>query len=68
MHLNDAKGVCGSRLDRHDSIGKGNIGLEAFKRLVEDHRTDDIPLILETPDEALWTEEIALLKSFASGN
>jgi deoxyribonuclease-4 len=55
-------------LDRHDSIGKGNIGLEAFKRLVEDHRTDDIPLILETPDEALWTEEIALLKSFASGN
>ena len=68
MHLNDAKGVCGSRLDRHDSIGKGNIGLEAFKRLIEDHRTDNIPLILETPDESLWTAEIALLKSFASGN
>jgi deoxyribonuclease-4 len=65
MHLNDAKGVCGSRLDRHDSIGKGNIGLETFKRLVRDPRTDDIPLILETPDESLWKEEISLLKSFA---
>ena len=65
MHLNDAKGVCGSRLDRHDSIGKGNIGLETFKRLVRDSRTDDVPLILETPDESLWKEEISLLKSFA---
>ena len=65
MHLNDAKGVCGGKLDRHDSIGKGNIGLETFKRIVSDPRTADIPLILETPDESLWSEEIALLKSFA---
>lgn len=65
MHLNDAKGVCGGRLDRHDSIGKGNIGIDTFKRLIADPRTEDIPLILETPDESIWKEEIALLKSFA---
>ena len=65
MHLNDAKGICGSRLDRHDSIGKGNIGVEAFKRLLADCRTENVPLILETPDESLWAEEIAMLRSFA---
>lgn len=65
MHLNDAKGSCGSRLDRHDSIGRGNIGVETFKRLIEDPRTDNVPLILETPDENIWKDEIALLKSFA---
>ena len=66
MHLNDAKGSCGSRLDRHDSIGRGNIGVETFKRLIEDPRTDNVPLILETPDENIWKDEIALLKSFAN--
>ena len=66
MHLNDAKGVCGGRLDRHDSIGKGNLGIETFRRIISDPRTDNIPLILETPDEAIWSEEIALLKSFAA--
>ena len=65
MHLNDAKESCGSRLDRHDSIGRGNIGVETFKRLIEDPRTDNVPLILETPDENIWKDEIALLKSFA---
>lgn len=64
MHLNDAKGVCGGRLDRHDSIGKGNIGIETFRKLIRDKRTDGIPLILETPDESIWSEEIAMLKSF----
>ena len=66
MHLNDAKGVCGGRLDRHESIGKGNIGIEAFKRLLQDKRCEEIPLILETPDESVWAEEISLLKSFNS--
>lgn len=66
MHLNDAKGSCGGRLDRHDSIGRGNIGVETFKRLIEDPRTDNVPLILETPDENIWKDEIALLKSFAN--
>ena len=64
MHLNDAKGVCGGRLDRHDSIGKGNIGIETFRKILKDKRTENIPLILETPDESIWSEEIALLKSF----
>ena len=68
MHLNDAKGVCGGKLDRHDSIGKGHIGLETFRKIVSDPRSADIPLILETPDESLWKEEIALLKSFTRGD
>ncbi|MBQ7696542.1 MAG: deoxyribonuclease IV [Lentisphaeria bacterium] len=65
MHLNDAKGVCGGRLDRHESLGRGAIGIGCFERLLQDPRTDGIPLILETPDENLWSEEIARLKSFA---
>ncbi|MCK4870830.1 MAG: deoxyribonuclease IV [Gammaproteobacteria bacterium] len=64
MHLNDAKSTFESRLDRHQSIGKGNIGLEAFKLIMQDQRMDDIPLILETIDPELWAEEIRLLYSF----
>ena len=63
MHLNDSKKGLGSRVDRHDSLGKGTLGLEVFKRLMHDPRFDDIPLILETPDETLWKEEIQLLYS-----
>ena len=66
FHLNDAKSEFESRVDRHDSIGKGNIGLEAFKFIIEDPRTDNMPLILETPDPDLWQEEIQLLYSFSS--
>ena len=65
MHLNDARGVCGGRLDRHESLGRGSIGIGCFERLLRDPRTDGIPLILETPDETLWSEEIARLKAFA---
>lgn len=64
MHLNDAMKPLGSKVDRHAPIGDGFIGKEAFRRIVEDPRTDDIPLILETPDEARWPDEIAMLKSF----
>lgn len=63
MHLNDAKGVLSGRLDRHDSLGKGYIGMDAFRRIMKDPRIQDIPLILETPDESLWKEEIATLLS-----
>ncbi|MDR2151512.1 MAG: deoxyribonuclease IV [Helicobacteraceae bacterium] len=63
MHLNDAKAPLDSRLDRHESIGKGAIGLEAFRLIMNDPRMDDIPLILETIDETIWNEEIALLYS-----
>ena len=66
MHLNDAKGVLAGKLDRHNSLGKGNIGMEAFRRIMKDPRIQDIPLILETPDESLWKEEIATLLSFAA--
>ena len=65
MHLNDAKGVLGQKLDRHDSLGKGNLGFAAFERIVTDKRFDGIPLILETPDEAIWHQEIAALQELA---
>lgn len=64
MHLNDSKKELGSRVDRHDSIGEGFIGSAFFEKLMKDPRFDNIPLILETPDETKWAEEIAWLRSF----
>lgn len=64
MHLNDAKKELGSRVDRHDSLGKGTLGIEPFKWIMQDKRFDGIPLILETPDESIWVEEIKMLKGF----
>jgi deoxyribonuclease-4 len=64
MHINDSKPELGSHVDRHDSIGKGKIGLDAFRFIMNDKRMDDIPLILETIDESIWKEEIELLYSF----
>ena len=61
MHLNDDKKEHGSRIDRHASVGLGTLGKEFFIRLVNDPRFDNIPLILETPNEAIWAEEIAWL-------
>ena len=61
MHLNDSKKDLGSRVDRHESIGKGLMGLDTFRMIMADPRFDNMPLILETPDEALWPEEIQLL-------
>lgn len=63
MHLNDSKKGLGSRVDRHESLGKGTLGLDVFKRLMHDPRFDNIPLILETPDDTIWKEEIQLLYS-----
>lgn len=63
LHLNDDKRELGSRIDRHEKIGKGTLGEDFFTRLVNDPRFDDMPLILETPDESLWKEEIAWLYS-----
>jgi len=65
MHLNDAMKPLGSRVDRHMPLGQGTIGRECFRYIARDARFDGIPLILETPDESLWPEEIALLKAFA---
>ncbi|MCQ2283853.1 MAG: deoxyribonuclease IV [Bacteroidales bacterium] len=64
IHLNDTKKPFASRVDRHDSIGKGLLGIEFFKRFMKDSRFDNIPIILETPDDTLWPEEIKLLQSF----
>jgi len=63
MHINDSKPELGSKVDRHHSLGKGKIGLDAFKFIMNDKRMDDIPLILETIDESIWAEEIRLLYS-----
>jgi len=61
MHINDSKKELASRVDRHDLIGKGTLGNEVFVRLMNDPRFDNIPIILETPDETRWKEEIAFL-------
>lgn len=66
MHLNDAMKPLGSRVDRHSPLGEGEIGWECFKYIAQDPRFDNIPLVLETPDEARWPEEIAKLKEFAN--
>jgi len=58
MHINDSKPKLGSRVDRHHSLGQGEIGWDAFKFIMNDARMDDIPLILETIDESIWAEEI----------
>ncbi len=63
VHLNDSKVDFGSRVDRHAPIGKGKLGLEPFRLLMNDARFDGIPLILETPESERWPEEIRLLYS-----
>lgn len=64
MHINDSKGGIGSKLDRHDSLGEGAIGMDCFRFIMSDPRFDNIPLILETPNEDMWPQEIKLLRSF----
>ncbi len=64
MHINDSKPPLGSHVDRHHSLGKGEIGLDAFRFIMNDERMDDIPLVLETIDETIWKDEIELLYSF----
>ncbi len=66
MHLNDSKKELGTRVDRHDNLGNGYLGIEPFKWIMADNRFNDIPMVLETPDDSLWEEEIALLKSFVN--
>jgi len=63
LHLNDAKAPVGTHTDRHESIGKGRIGIEAFRLLMNDARFDNIPCILETPNEDIWSDEVELLKN-----
>ena len=65
MHLNDAMKPLGSRVDRHSPMGDGVLGIDVFRYVARDKRFDGIPLILETPDESRWAEEITRLKTFA---
>ena len=65
MHINDSKPKLGSRVDRHQSLGQGEIGWDAFKFIMNDSRMDDIPLVLETIDETIWIEETKALYALA---
>jgi deoxyribonuclease-4 len=65
-HLNDSKAALGSRLDRHHSIGKGDLGTDAFRFIMNDPRFEELPLVLETIDESLWAGEIAMLYEMVS--
>ena len=67
MHINDSKPPLGSRVDRHQSLGLGEIGWDAFKFIMNDSRMDDIPLVLETIDESIWAEEIKELYALIEG-
>lgn len=64
MHLNDSRKELGSRVDRHESLGEGFLGLDPFRWIMRDPRFEGIPLILETPDDTRWAAEIELLGSF----
>jgi deoxyribonuclease-4 len=61
LHLNDGKKAMGSRVDRHESLGLGTLGMEVFRMIMNDPRFEDIPMILETPDDSRWAEEIRML-------
>lgn len=67
VHLNDSQGKLGCRKDRHENIGKGEIGIECFKYLVNDPRFRDIPMVLETPN-GIASQEIKKLKSLVIHN
>lgn len=63
MHINDSKKGLGSKVDRHAPIGEGALGKPFFEMLMADQRMNDIPLILETPDDSIWGDEVAYLYS-----
>ena len=63
MHINDSKKDYATRVDRHDNIGKGFLGKDVFRMIMNDSKFDNMPLILETPEESLWEEEIKKLYS-----
>lgn len=66
FHLNDSAKGLGTRVDRHAALGKGMIGIESFKFLMQDSRTRELPKYLETPDgPELWVKEIQMLRDFA---
>ena len=67
MHLNDTKNELGVRKDRHESLGRGFLGLSSFENIMNDKQIDEIPLILETIDESIWADEIKILRNIIKG-
>ena len=67
MHLNDTKNELGVRKDRHESLGRGFLGLSSFENIMNDKQIDEIPLILETIDESIWADEIKILRNMIKG-
>lgn len=61
VHVNDCKSTLGQKLDRHHSLGDGQLGWPVFRAIMQDPRFDNIPLILETIDSDRWSEEISAL-------
>jgi len=69
VHLNDSKTPLGSRRDRHENIGIGHIGLPAFRRILSDHRLQNIPIVIETPSfesTEIWTKEVEVLNQLSN--
>jgi deoxyribonuclease-4 len=64
IHLNDSKKDFDTRVDRHENLGIGFLGEGTFSLIMNDDRFNDMPLILETPEESLWEAEIKKLYSF----
>ena len=67
LHINDSKSERGSRVDRHHTLGKGTMGTEPFRLLMNDPRFDDMPLILETQEDSSWEAELELLAGLENG-
>ena len=67
MHINDSKPKLGSRVDRHHSLGEGEIGWDAFRFIMNDERMNDIPLVLETINSDIWNQEIEAMYNMVEG-
>ena len=65
LHVNDSKVGLNSHVDRHESLGAGLLGIEVFKCIMKDPRFENMPLVLETPNEEIWAQEIRQLMEMA---
>jgi len=65
LHLNDSKVEFNSHKDRHESLGAGFLGIEVFRCIMTDARFENMPLVLETPNEDIWAQEIRQLMEMA---
>jgi deoxyribonuclease-4 len=67
IHLNDARSARGSRLDRHERAGRGQLGLETFRRILNDARLTGVPMVVETPGPLEeWKKEVELLRGLCT--